>query len=1105
MFSRSAQPRTRRIALTLIVLAAQVMPFSAVAEERYLVRLSVRSLVRQALRDDFPTTPSGRLDFDDPQAQEHLAEIDEEQREFLAELADVAPQARVDREYRVLLNGLVVAGVTETQLNELPQVWEVRRTDTIRFELAADLSAPLIGAPTMWQALGGPADAGRGIKIAIIDSGIDPFHPFFDPRTFAMPDGFPVGEVPYSSAKVIAARAYFRPDDPVDPTRDEATPQDLVGHGSHVAGIAAGVHDLGIDPEGGQPLHLSGVAPGAHLMNYKAFYRAQSGSTFATEPEVIAALEDAVLDGADVILAPFAAPDVLGDDVRSSEAFRAAINAGVVVVTAAGNNKSAQGMVQYPGSLENLLTVGATATGRFASRWLGVVSPQPVPWGLNEIPLNPIDTGFTPDEPVRTLPVMTADQASNGVNPTGCAAYDYSVLSGFAALVPAGECSPQDKIGYAFLAGAAAVIIFGAVSEHEILSLSPIPIRAVRITAEAGLSLEKWLLEQEGTLIELHDVQAFFFDETIANQQSELTPLGPTETHLLKPELLAPGEWIISAAPGTGGWHIGRGTSMAAAQVAGAAALVKQRYATWTPQTVKSALIGSASYLSPPSGSSPVGRLDLAASAAMDVTAYPATLSWGDQSVGDSFDETIEITSRSTSFAPLTVKWEHAQAHGITAFPADGAIVEPDTPFEVRMEVSTTAPFGSYHGFLHIQAEQTAQQVTLPYRFDVRPSRRRSLAIVDMSFAKLNGRDLADVYTRLAQHRGIDWELITVDPFGEAPALSQLLDFQTILAFTGDDQQGHRYAVGAQTIDLLASFLNRGGRLIVTGQGPWRDLLQDRLQHVLGVRTNSGLPLRDPRTGQLIELASYRAQPIDDVIGLTLPVDLDPTGDGQGDLAVLGELEPIWGPGLPALYVTPFLKMEHGPFQAGGNVGLRFDPFAGHGKHTEAKYLTGRGIVLGFGLERVNSNVEGTTTRQELFDRLYDWVSDRLDIRVRTKTWGTRVTFTVTTRRGKFAQLAFDFNDDTPVVVTDHYRVEHDFDSLGTKEVTIIGTSPLGHVDIDTIEVELDAPEESSTDRADGGTAEFEDPRFGSTLDCQCGSLGKTQAGLFTRLMSLLF
>ena len=118
-------------------------------------------------------------------------------------------------------------------------------------------------AAATWQT--GLPNQGAGIKIGIIDDGVDQTHPYFAPAGYTMPAGFPKGQTAYTTAKVIVARAFApagitwkyarKPFDPVQS-----------GHATHVAGIAAG--NAGTTAAGG--VKVSGIAPRAYIGNYKA-------------------------------------------------------------------------------------------------------------------------------------------------------------------------------------------------------------------------------------------------------------------------------------------------------------------------------------------------------------------------------------------------------------------------------------------------------------------------------------------------------------------------------------------------------------------------------------------------------------------------------------------------------------------------------------------------------------------------------------------------------------------------------------------------------------------------------------------------------------------
>src|SRR2546423_7910686 len=178
-----------------------------------------------------------RLDLRAPASVSYLARLAAAQRQLEARITHAVPRAFVRWRYSVVVDGFaLVVPTDETALVAGPPgvagVYPSRR-----YRPTLDRSPQQIGAPTLW----GPAlaTAGQGVKIGILDDGIDQTHPLFAPAGFTMPPGFPKGQRSYTTAKVIAARAFGPPYVSYRGARVPFDPK-LSFHGTHVAGIAAG-------------------------------------------------------------------------------------------------------------------------------------------------------------------------------------------------------------------------------------------------------------------------------------------------------------------------------------------------------------------------------------------------------------------------------------------------------------------------------------------------------------------------------------------------------------------------------------------------------------------------------------------------------------------------------------------------------------------------------------------------------------------------------------------------------------------------------------------------------------------------------------------------
>ncbi len=304
-------------------------------------------------------------------ARELAAAQAQAERNLLA----AAPGARIRWRYRIVADGfaLVLPTADVARLAHVPGVAEVWPNVTYHSLSTQIVNSPeLIGADKLW----GPtfATAGDGVKIGIIDDGLDAMHPYFSPTGLTYPPGFPKGQTDLTTPKVIVQRTFA----PASPAWRYATvPFDPTQsfHATHVAGIAAGDHGT-ID---GTAV-LSGIAPNAYLGNYKALtIPTPDFGLDGNSAEITAAIESAVADGMNVINLSLGEPEIEPSRDIVVHALQAAARAGVVPVVAAGNdfNQFGFGSISSPANAPAAITVAATtASGSIADFSSG--GPTPV-------------------------------------------------------------------------------------------------------------------------------------------------------------------------------------------------------------------------------------------------------------------------------------------------------------------------------------------------------------------------------------------------------------------------------------------------------------------------------------------------------------------------------------------------------------------------------------------------------------------------------------------------------------------------------------------------------------------------------------------------------
>jgi subtilisin family serine protease len=626
-----------------------------------------------------------------------LSEAEEAQikAQLEAQQASVKPQleaagAQVLADYQSAINGIKVrAGHDKVaQMQAIPGVVGVRPV----FLTTRDNTngVPMIGTPAVWA--GAPGFRGEGMKIAIIDTGIDYTHANFGgPGTVAAYDAANANDTDAPDPTLIGPSATTKikggtdlvgddynasSDDPADTVpHPDPDPLDCNGHGSHVAGSAAGFGVLGTGATYTGPYNAStisgntwnvgpGVAPKADLYAIRVFGCA--GSTDVT----VDAIEWAVDNDMDVINMSLGSPFGSADDASAIASTNAA-KAGVIVVASAGNS----GPSQY--------ITGAPAAGTGAISVAASDPIQTMPGATITTPAGNVTAINANGEPfsTQTLTVkkLVDNPATTGENESlGCsvAAFGGPLPAGTIAVAQRGVCARVAKAIFGQQAGATMVLMVNNVNalppfEGKITS-NPDDGTPFTVTIPfLGVSLAdnaKFVTGQSVTVSPTALTNPNF------KGFASFTSGGPrTGDSWLKPDITAPGVSIMSTDSGSGnGGTIISGTSMASPHVAGVAALVKQAHPTWKRvEYYKAAIVNTGSpadVLNHRISRGGSGLVQPAPATMTQATAVgdlrTATLNFGFDELAADYSKQKTITIRNHGSSPITFTASQTNAAG---------------------------------------------------------------------------------------------------------------------------------------------------------------------------------------------------------------------------------------------------------------------------------------------------------------------------------------------------------------------------------------------------------------------------------------------------------
>ncbi|MFL6199597.1 MAG: S8 family serine peptidase [Thermoanaerobaculia bacterium] len=648
-----------------------------------------------------------------------LADLTAEKKAFRAAARAAGVKYKERYSFDTLWNGLSVQ-VDEANLSKLTRLSQVKTVYPVVAvampEIQPGDNPDLATAIAMTQAdvaqntLG---LSGAGVRVAIMDTGIDVDHPdlggCFGPGCRV--------EIGYDFVGNAYNNDSTSPGYNPVPTPDNY-PDDCAGHGSHVAGIV-GANGV-----------VKGVAPGVTFGAYRVF-----GCAGSTSSDImIAAMERILADGADVLNMSIGSSFQWPQYPTSAAADRL-VNHGVVVVASAGNN-GANGLFATgsPALGEKVISVASVDNSFVRARALTVTPDDKV------IPF--LQATAAPAAPAAgTFPLTRTGTATTAND--ACAALPAGSLAGKVVLIRRGTCGFNVKSINAQNAGAAGVIIYnnvaGNIQNITVAGPPAVTIPVVSISATDGVLLDGRIAAGAVSMTWTGNVA--YAPNVTGYTASAFSSYGLSPTLDVKPDIAAPGGAIYSTYPlELGGYAILNGTSMASPHVAGTVALLLEARPNTPPAAVRTILQNNANPIvwwgNPALGfldnvhRQGAGLVQIADAVLSTTKVEPSKLALGESQAGAAI-RTLAISNNGP--ADVTYNLGHVAALStgpntfVPAFSTSSAAVAFSVPTvtvpaggTATVDVTITAPIaladkGMYGGYIVIAPQGGGLDVKVPY------------------------------------------------------------------------------------------------------------------------------------------------------------------------------------------------------------------------------------------------------------------------------------------------------------------------------------------------------------------------------------------------------
>ena len=589
---------------------------------RYFVRLSDSPVaLYEGGISGFPATnpviaksASNKLSVKDKNVKAYRNYLTQQQNTVLAKANSVVGKLDVKQQTTLAYNGFVVE-MTQEQAIKLASVSGIAHIyrEQLRYP-TTDVGPQFIKADKVWEGEAtGVASMGEGIVVGIIDTGINTDNPSF---ADVGGDGYdhtnPWGEGNYSgdcateewadlcNDKLIGVHSWptltdmYADYDP-DVARNG---EDHNGHGSHVAGTAAGnvLSDVFAESRSVTFDRISGVAPHANIVSYQVCLPGEDdaiGFNGCFPSLTVLAVEHAIEAGVDVLNYSVGGGTTNPWNDADSLAFLSARQAGIHVATSAGNSGPEAGTVGSPGDAPWISSVANATHNRDIAHYVTLGS---------EIYESKVGTGESFDKPIEGSVIYSGVLDSDNVE--GCNEFTANSFDGSIALISRGGCVFADKVNNAAAAGAKGVIVHNNTGGDDIFTMGGLAgttIPSVMVSENNGTAMVA-ALEADPSLTVSINLGTVLEVEGGSIAESSSRGANKSVPDVIVPSIAAPGTSIFAPYadeqsagfkenPDPSDFDFLSGTSMASPHIAGALALIADLQPSWSPAAVQSALM----------------------------------------------------------------------------------------------------------------------------------------------------------------------------------------------------------------------------------------------------------------------------------------------------------------------------------------------------------------------------------------------------------------------------------------------------------------------------------------------------------------------------------